>query len=269
MLFKRVVSAAVGILYLIIVLYFRGCLLNISVLAITLLGMYEFYTSIRRKGYKPISLLGYLYIIVLFYFIVVKTDSIPGIIITVIAAMICIFYNVVNIQSTAIDASFTIMGFVYPGMALLSLLILGNLTQPYYHYLLVFTLIATWSTDTFAYFTGIKFGKNKLCPDISPKKTVEGSLGGLTGSVIAGIVTGWVLNSYFNVSIGYHHYVIMSLICGITSQAGDLTASSIKRFCGIKDFGHIFPGHGGILDRFDSIMFTVPAICTYYFICLI
>ena len=269
MLFKRVISATAGIIYLIIVLYFRGWLFNISVLVVSLLGMYEFYVSLRKKGYKPVSLLGYLYLAVFFYLTTTRPDSPLLLAITLMATMISLFFTVISNQINVMDAFITITGLVYPGMTLLSLLWLGNLPHPYVHYLLIFTLVATWSTDTFAYFVGMKYGKNKLCPHISPKKTVEGSLGGLAGSVIAGVVTGWVLGSFCQVPIGYGHYIIMSLICGIVSQAGDLTASSIKRYCGIKDYGHILPGHGGILDRFDSIMFAVPVIYSYYLISLV
>jgi len=138
----------------------------------------------------------------------------------------------------------------------------------YGKYLLIFTLFATWATDTFAYFTGLGLGKNKLCPRISPKKTVEGSIGGVVGSLVTGIVVGMVFTHSYNLEIGYLHYTVISLLCGITSQIGDLSASSIKRFCNIKDFGRILPGHGGILDRFDSILFTVPVVYSYYLLFL-
>jgi phosphatidate cytidylyltransferase len=269
MLVKRIISAAAGIIYLIIVLYFRGWLFNISVLIISLLGMHEFYASVRKKGHKPVSLLGYLYTIVFFYFVATGLNSpiIPAS--AIIAAIAALFITVIIPRTTVMDACFTITGFIYPGMTLITLIMMVNLPQPYAHYLLIFTMAATWSTDTFAYFIGIRYGKNKLCPGISPKKTVEGSLGGLGGSVLSGIITGWILQRFYQLPIGYEHYIIMSIICGFASQAGDLAASSIKRFCGIKDFGNILPGHGGILDRFDSIMFTVPVIYAYYLICLV
>jgi phosphatidate cytidylyltransferase len=128
--------------------------------------------------------------------------------------------------------------------------------------LLLLTFFVTWSTDTFAYFLGIKFGKKKLCSAISPKKTVEGSIGGLIGSVLTGIIVGWILN-YFYINISFIHFIVIGLIGGIFSQIGDLTASAIKRFCGIKDFGKLLPGHGGLLDRFDSLLFTAPLIYFY------
>ena len=119
--------------------------------------------------------------------------------------------------------------------------------------------IIAWGTDTFAYLSGSLFGKTKLCPKLSPKKTVEGSLGGILGAIILTLIYA----KYFGV-FPVWKFVLLSLIGSIIAQIGDLTASKIKRLTGIKDFGFIMPGHGGVLDRFDSILFTAPFI--YYFV---
>ena len=107
-------------------------------------------------------------------------------------------------------------------------------------------------------------GKIKLCPRISPKKTVEGALGGIVGSVVFSSISGIIINK-LGMDIRIIHFVITGLLCGIASEVGDLAASYIKRYTGIKDFGNIIPGHGGVLDRFDSILFTAPVIY-YYFV---
>jgi phosphatidate cytidylyltransferase len=121
--------------------------------------------------------------------------------------------------------------------------------------------IIAFGSDTFAYFTGKFFGKNKLYPEVSPNKTIEGAIGGIIGSTILSII-------YFNyLSINKYFYIIIfSVSASIFSMAGDLTASKIKREFGIKDFGYLLPGHGGIMDRFDSVLFVAPAV--YYFITL-
>lgn len=115
-------------------------------------------------------------------------------------------------------------------------------------------------TDTFAYFTGRFFGNHKLIPSISPKKTVEGAIGGIIGSIV-GCVIFALLFPQSNVSL--YLGVVIGLLGSLVAQIGDLVASAIKRNCYIKDFGKIIPGHGGILDRFDSILFVSPFI--YFF----
>ena len=125
-----------------------------------------------------------------------------------------------------------------------------------YIFLLVF--IAAWITDTFAYFTGFFLGKHKLIPKISPKKTVEGAIGGVVFCILAFIVYGALLEKIADVKVHYVLFAFVGLIMSVISQVGDLIASSVKRTYGIKDYSNIFPGHGGILDRFDSIMILSP-----------
>ena len=119
-------------------------------------------------------------------------------------------------------------------------------------YLLAF--VGAWFTDIFAYFTGRFLGKHKLIPDISPKKTVEGSVGGIFFCMVAYIVYGIVLQNMFGLKPNYIALALVAILISFISQVGDLTMSAIKRKFGIKDFGKIMPGHGGLLDRFDSVI---------------
>ena len=125
-----------------------------------------------------------------------------------------------------------------------------------YIYILVF--VAAWITDTFAYFTGVFFGKHKLIPKISPKKTVEGAVGGIVFCVIAFVVYGVIVEKTMGVQMNTLKLSLVGLAMSVVSMIGDLVASSIKRTYGIKDYGKLFPGHGGVLDRFDSIMILSP-----------
>lgn len=130
--------------------------------------------------------------------------------------------------------------------------------------LLIF--ICAWTTDTFAYFSGILFGKHKLIPNVSPNKTVEGAIGGVIGAIVCCLIYLFILyklpTTDFIVNIWHwvSYFIAVGLVGGICSQIGDLIASSIKRDEDIKDFGWIFPGHGGFMDRFDSVMFISPVI---------
>ncbi len=119
--------------------------------------------------------------------------------------------------------------------------------------------LTAFGTDTFAYFTGMLIGKHKLCPSISPKKTLEGSVGGIAGSMLLSGLFGALLAPEM-----LHHCLILAVLGGIFSQLGDLTASIFKRKMGIKDYGSLIPGHGGMLDRIDSVLFTAPLV--YYYI---
>lgn len=129
-------------------------------------------------------------------------------------------------------------------------------------FLMLFAMFCAWMTDSAAYFVGSFFGKHKLCPKISPKKTVEGAIGGVLGCVIASVILYAVfVNFVFKAESGHYIAVaLMSAILSFVGMCGDLTASVIKRNFGIKDFGKLIPGHGGMLDRFDSIIFVLVAL---------
>ncbi|NLB80545.1 MAG: phosphatidate cytidylyltransferase [Clostridiaceae bacterium] len=120
--------------------------------------------------------------------------------------------------------------------------------------------ITSFFTDTFAYLTGRFFGRRKLLPHISPNKTVEGSIGGILGSCAGMLIYGIIVQFFFNLTVNYLLLFGMGFVCSVVSQFGDLAASRIKRQYGIKDYGNIIPGHGGIMDRFDSVIFTAPTI---------
>ena len=143
-------------------------------------------------------------------------------------------------------------------------------------YFILLILCSAWGGDTAAYFAGRAFGKHKLAPIVSPHKTVEGAIGGIFGSVLAGVVLTLVYSflsashNVITIQVQPRHYailVVMGAIASVLGILGDLFASSVKRQVGIKDYGTIFPGHGGILDRFDSVMFIAPfvSIAVRYF----
>lgn len=128
-------------------------------------------------------------------------------------------------------------------------------------FLVLFILFSACMTDTCAYFAGTLLGKHKLCPSISPKKTVEGAIGGVVGCVIANVILYAIYDNFIfeNPVHNYLPIVVATIITSIVGMCGDLTASLIKRNYGIKDFGNLIPGHGGIMDRFDSILFVSAA----------
>lgn len=127
-------------------------------------------------------------------------------------------------------------------------------------FLVLLPLLAAWGSDTFAYFTGRLFGRHKLAPVVSPKKTVEGAVGGLVGGAVCVLVFTLILDRTLGFSLPYLAAALLGAAGAVIGQVGDLSFSIIKRQTGIKDYGNIFPGHGGVLDRFDSVIFVAPVV---------
>lgn len=129
-------------------------------------------------------------------------------------------------------------------------------------FLILFAMFCAWMTDTFAYFSGKFLGKHKLCPNVSPNKTIEGAVGGVIGAIVANLILFFVCDKFFFTvhTLVWWQIIIISAVLSVVSMFGDLSASLIKRNHGIKDFGKIFPGHGGVMDRIDSCLFVLPAL---------
>ncbi|WP_077367517.1 phosphatidate cytidylyltransferase [Anaerosalibacter sp. Marseille-P3206] len=248
----RTISGLIGVILLILIASQGGIVLDAGILFISIVGVYEFYKALNKSGYKPIKLLGYIFCILLFLdnINIVWADLDFGIFIVLIISLLLM---VVNNKVTILDVAYTLMGILYVPFLMFHITYLDNTK---YIWLIFLT---AWGTDTFAYIFGNLFGKNKLCPDLSPNKTIEGSLGGILGSII--LTT--IFSKYFKLGPMWK-MILLSIIASILAQFGDLTASKIKRITGIKDYGYIMPGHGGILDRFDSILFTAPVV--YYYV---
>lgn len=157
--------------------------------------------------------------------------------------------------------AFTSCAFVVTGF--ICLIMLRDMEIGKYVFLLAF--LGPWMTDTFAYFTGFFFGKHKLIPDVSPKKTIEGSIGGTVFCIGFCALYGYLARNYLYADLPpVYAFAILGLIVALVAQVGDLIFSLIKRKYGIKDYGFIFPGHGGILDRFDSIIATAPLLLIFF-----
>lgn len=180
---------------------------------------------------------------------------------------------------TLADAGATFMTLLYPMTFVAMFFSVNNYAGNLLGILMI--LVVSLFADTFALFVGLLFGKRKLCPEISPKKTIEGAIGGYLGAVI-GAAALLLLFDVFRVfdstpNIGITHlsenigisiglYAALAVIIATASEIGDLAASRIKRAAGIKDYGKIFPGHGGVMDRLDSLIFTMPAVYVFFLI---
>ncbi len=248
---KRFLTGFIGLILLIFIVLKGGYFLSFAVYIVSIIGLREFYKAIEKININPIYPVGYLGTTGLFISIMLESKYL-GLVFTLIIISLFILL-LINKNINIEDISTTFLGIIYIPFSLFHIIFLDKTKYIW----LVF--IISFGTDTFAYLAGNLFGKRKLCPKISPNKTIEGSIGGILGSIILLIV----YSIYFDLSPMWK-IILLSIFCSIMAQLGDLVASKIKRICGIKDYGYIMPGHGGILDRFDSIIFTAPVI--YYYI---
>ncbi|MCL2383401.1 MAG: phosphatidate cytidylyltransferase [Oscillospiraceae bacterium] len=160
-----------------------------------------------------------------------------------------------GMKTTVTDIIITVFGICY----IVGFMLFIPLIHSAEHgkFLIWYIFLAAWGTDTFAYFVGVKFGKHKFTK-ASPKKSIEGSIGGTVGAVIICLIYTLIINGYTDVYITYWYIAIVAFVFSILGQLGDLAASCIKRYAEIKDFSELIPGHGGVLDRIDSILFLGP-----------
>jgi len=247
-----------------IFLFLGGIYLKYGVMVLSLLGMHEFYKVIKEKNINAISSAGYL--LCLIYYITLGKDINYKLIffMLVITVFIIMCIPVLDIKYNFIDISTTILVFLYVAIFFSFIVLVNGKINGDYLVWIIF--ISSWLCDTAAYYTGKAFGKKKLCPAVSPKKTVEGSIGGILGSATACVIFGFIINSK-GIYIPIYHFFIIGIACGAFCQLGDLSASSIKRYVGVKDYSNLIPGHGGILDRFDSILFA--SVVVYYYLTFI
>jgi len=227
---------------------------------LSLAGMHELYKVSKFKSINLFSFIGYLLCIVYYLTLGKNIDYKFTFFVIVFSVLIMFCITILDNKYNVIDISITLLAFLYIAVFFSFIVLVDNKVYGNYYVWLIF--ISSWICDTCAYYTGRFFGKKKLCPKISPNKTVEGSIGGLLGSIISSGVFGAFIIPR-GVPVSLIHFIIIGIICGVFSQIGDLTGSSYKRFVGVKDFGHLIPGHGGILDRFESTLFSGIIVFCY------
>lgn len=250
----RIISACI-MLPLLVLVYLGGWFIWAAALIVGLMGVHEFYKGFEAAGFKPSYAIAYVSIAVLYCLGAIDPFNM-SFIMAWIAAVVCasMIYGFKVNERKLEDMTATLLGIMYVGFLSYHIVLIDKSENPV---LIWLVFLAAFGTDIMAYFTGMAIGKHKLCPNLSPKKSVEGAVGGVVGSVIFCGIFGWLV---------LPEELIECLIIGglgsVAAQLGDLSASAFKRQMGIKDYGKLIPGHGGILDRFDSVMFTAPMV--YY-----
>lgn len=261
---QRSISAIVYALLFLGSLYFHPFSFLLFLTLLLLLSQHELYTILFPTdiSFSGIKLLYFISSLLFFLFLALS-HSIPAYPLPTLAAAIPLLWLMISIFLFPVQYAETIamhlFGMLYPASGLASLFLLQYTYPSYSPWIFPACAIAlTWINDTFAYLTGLLTGKHPLYKSISPKKTWEGWSGGLLFTVLAGIA----FNYYF-FHQPYTHWIIISLLVVITATIGDLIESKIKRDRNLKDSGSIMPGHGGILDRLDSIFLTSPTLYVY------
>ena len=257
---KRVITSVIGLPILISLVLAGDIWLQLILVLLSLIGLNELYGAVSGK-YLPVHLVGYGFGAI--YIFSIDKAVFNSIYMTSAVVMITLMIVLVanHTRITFTDCAVTLFGFYYVPFMLSNIFLIRDYGN-YGLYFVWLVFISAWGTDTGAFAAGKLFGKHKLTPLLSPNKTVEGAIGGVVFSAILSFVYGLSVSRMF--AVDEINVILFCVVLGITgsvlAQFGDLTASAIKRFTGIKDYGRIFPGHGGVLDRFDSILFTAPAV---------
>lgn len=284
MFVTRLISGIVLVAIALITILSGGPILFFTLLVISLVGMNELYRAVKvedkTEGLSPLALVGYagalLYYILVYFLTDVNNISeemeagitsvlmqesgsfMLGLLVLILVAMMFVYvFTYPRYRSEQVMSAF--FGVVYVAVMLSYIFKTRSLQDGRFIVWLIF--ICSWGCDTCAYCVGMLIGKHKMSPKLSPKKSVEGAVGGVAGAALLGAVYAAAAGRFLTGGKGLIlEFAVISAVGALISMVGDLAASAIKRNHDIKDYGKLIPGHGGILDRFDSVIFTAPII---------
>ena len=261
MRFSREITAAIGAPFVIWLIGWSHEYVFDAVIAIVaVLAMIEFVNLGKHKGYDiPLVLCIAITIIIMAAFIVDKLSVELGVFAALLVIPASYVFSRKPLEDSLPSSAVAVLATTYVGMLTGSLIRLRN-DFPEGWKLVFFLLLVVWLGDSGAYYVGKKFGKHKLSPRISPKKTIEGLAGGMTTSIITAVVIHFTFFQEFPL----HHAILAGVLLSFAGVVGDLAESMWKRSADVKDSGTLLPGHGGFLDRFDSILFTAPILYCYW-----
>ena len=250
----RLISGILLVIAALLTIISGGYVLFFTLLCISLIGMQELYKAmkVRTDSFNALEIAGYLAAVI--YYILLMIDfekyGMMGVILAFMIFMFVYVFTYPRFNAEQVMPAF--FGVVYVAVMLSFIYLTRNLPDGKFLVWLIF--LCSWGCDTCAYCVGMLIGKHKMAPILSPKKSVEGGIGGVAGAALLGVI-------YAAATQGpMAEYALICAVGALISMVGDLAASAIKRNQGIKDYGKLIPGHGGILDRFDSVIFTAPAI---------
>lgn len=259
----RLSSAAILVALLLLVTFAPPWVFTIAVCAVCLIVLHEIMVTFKQETKRSMVVIDYvfalLYMATAFF---KQADTNHFVMLTILFVMALLIASVVDHKEIHFyDVCASLFLVLYSVLLLMPLSVMRH--QENGLALVFLAFIGAWLPDTAAYFAGSLFGKRKLIEEISPNKTVAGAIGAVVGAVISFMIYGMILSS-MGFAVSFVRMFVLSLICGVVAQFGDLSASMMKRAYKAKDFGKLIPGHGGLVDRVDSLIFVTPAV--YYFI---
>ena len=255
---KRITSGLLGFpLVLIILLIGNRYIVDIALAIIALLAMNEYFNAVQKVS-NPVRWVGYLscFSIAIIHLVPVEslnmvvTLSVPTILLILFAQVIA-----TDMKTSFKDIAYTFLGIFYVVFFMMFVAFIDGMQNG--KILIWYAIIAAWGTDIFAYFIGKHFGKHKFSK-VSPKKSIEGCIAGAVGAILLMLLYTYVANTFWGMNYSYGFIAMIGLILSLIGQIGDFAASSIKRYVDIKDYSNLIPGHGGMLDRIDSLIFLAP-----------
>ena len=261
---KRITSGLLGFpLVLIILLIGNKYIVDIALAIIALLAMNEYFNAVQKVS-NPVRWVGYLscFSIAIIHLVpdellnMVVTLAVPTILLILFAQVIA-----TEMKTNFKDIAYTFLGIFYVVFFMMFVAFINGM--PNGNILIWYAIIAAWGTDIFAFFVGLLIGKHKFSK-VSPKKSIEGCIAGTIGAVLLVLLYTYIVNTFFGMNYSYLYFAGIGLILSLIGQIGDFAASSIKRFVDIKDFSNLIPGHGGMLDRIDSLIFLAPFAYTLF-----
>ena len=261
---KRITSGLLGFpLVLIILLIGNRYIVDIALAIIALLAMNEYFNAVQKVS-NPVRWVGYLscFSIAIIHLVPVEslnmvvTLSVPTILLILFAQVIA-----TDMKTSFKDIAYTFLGIFYVVFFMMFVAFIDGMQNG--KILIWYAIIAAWGTDIFAYFIGKHFGKHKFSK-VSPKKSIEGCIAGTVGAILLMLLYTYVANTFWGMNYSYGFIAMISVILSLIGQIGDFAASSIKRYVDIKDYSNLIPGHGGMLDRIDSLIFLAPFAYAFF-----
>ncbi len=262
--FKRIISALLGFPLVVVILiignkYIVDFLLGI----IALLSMHEYFNAVSKKS-NPVKWVGYLSCLSIALIHIIPSEHINSVVTLAVPTILLILYAQIiatDMKTNFKDVAYTFLGIFYIVFFMMFLALISGMDNG--KILIWYAILSAWGTDVFAYFVGMKFGKHKFSK-VSPKKSVEGCFGGAIGAVALMLIYTFFINKYLGMNYSYLHIMGMGIVLSFIGQIGDFSASSIKRYVDIKDYSNLIPGHGGMLDRIDSLLFLAPFAYSFF-----
>ena len=259
----RIITGACLTAFLAFALIMGGWVFSTLFMLFQAVAMYEMYRAMGAAGHRPVQWPSWLCMAISIpVFLLYKSVS-PLLPLLTGASMLIAAMVMFRSEPRLEDICFSCLPLIcvlLPGMCMV-----GLQNAPGRANQLMLTLMAfgvPLAGDTMAYFIGSRYGVRRLCPAVSPNKSLEGAAAGLAGSMVFGVLM-WAIFSIFAAMPPFWHFLVLGLLGGIAGQLGDLFASLVKRHCGIKDYGTIFPGHGGVMDRLDSVLWATAVMYVY------